>query len=63
MGPQIFPIDLVWIFFLLHRATFVFVVVPPLALFADQHLADVRRLVEGLAVDGLVRLDYRRQVN
>ena len=30
---------------------------------ADQHLGDVPRLVEGLAVDGLVTLNYGRQVN
>ena len=63
MGPQILPVDLVWVFLLLHRAALILIIIPTLPLLADQHLAEVGRLVERLAVNGLMRLNYGRQIN
>ena len=55
MRPQILPVNFVGVFLLLHGAAFIFIIVPSLSLFANQHLAKVRGLIEGLAVNCLMR--------
>ena len=63
MRIQIFLVFFIRILLLLDRAVSIFLVIKVLPLLADEELADVRSLVEGLDVDGLVGLHDGRQVH
>jgi hypothetical protein len=68
MRIQIFLFYSIRILLLLDRAVSIFLVIKVLVikvlpLLADEELADVRSLVEGLVVDGLVGLHDGRQVH
>jgi hypothetical protein len=68
MRIQIFIFYSIRILLLLDRAVSIFLVIKVLVikvlpLLADEELADVRSLVEGLVVDGLVGLHDGRQVH
>ena len=63
MRIQIFLVYFIRILLLLDRAVSIFLVIKVLPLLADEELADVRSLVEGLVVDGLVGLHDGRQVH
>jgi hypothetical protein len=60
---QLFLVYFIRILLLLDRAVNIFLVIKVLPLLADEELADVRSLVEGLVVDGLVGLHDGRQVH
>ena len=63
MRIQLFLVYFIRILLLLDRAVSIFLVIKVLPLLADEELADVRSLVEGLVVDGLVGLHDGRQVH